>query len=109
MHAIERLYPFIVQEAGYTSGWVLEKEMAEKELEAYYGMLRRLNEALISQYGCQDEYSMYDIVKGQGLFSLIFNKSLKISTKIKLVIKRLLGANTIQKLKKYKRRKLCQY
>lgn len=41
LHAIERLYPFAAQEAGYYSMWCLRRNNAERYLTSIYSMLRK--------------------------------------------------------------------
>ena len=42
-HAIERLYPFAVQEAGYYPAWIFSDSVAAQEITNLTYMLRRLN------------------------------------------------------------------
>jgi len=43
LHAIERIYPFVAQQAGFYSGWVVSATFAAVELNNYHYMLRELN------------------------------------------------------------------
>lgn len=54
LHAIERIYPFVAQQAGYYSGWLLSSSFAAVELTNYHYMLRQLNVRLIPICGSTD-------------------------------------------------------
>jgi len=54
LHALERIYPFAAQQAGYYSGWVLSSSFASVELTNYHYMLRQLNIRLIPICGSSD-------------------------------------------------------
>ena len=47
IHAVERIYPYAAQQAGYYSAWVLSADFAALELTNYHYMLRELNMRLI--------------------------------------------------------------
>ena len=51
LHAIERIYPYVVQQSGYFSGWVLSDTYTKMELTNLYRMLADFNQALLSQFG----------------------------------------------------------
>lgn len=54
LHAVERIYPFVAQQAGYYSGWLLSSSFASVELTNYHYMLRQLNIRLIPICGSGD-------------------------------------------------------
>ena len=54
LHAIERIYPYVAQQAGYYSGWLLSSGFAAMELTNYHYMLRELNRRLIPTCGSGD-------------------------------------------------------
>lgn len=43
LHAVERIIPYVAQQAGYYSGWVLSDRFAQLELTNYHYMMRQLN------------------------------------------------------------------
>ncbi len=47
LHAVERIIPFVVQQEGYYSGWLLSESYAAVELTNYHYLLRQLNLRLI--------------------------------------------------------------
>jgi len=49
-HAIERIYPFVAQSAGYYSAYLMSEHFARIEDTNLYFMLRRLNKALFKIY-----------------------------------------------------------
>ena len=50
LHAIERIYPYIAQSAGYYSAWIMTDRNARIEITNLYFMLRELNAVLLSHY-----------------------------------------------------------
>lgn len=53
LHAIERIYPFCVQEAGYYTAWLMTDTYASMELDNWDYMNRELIDAEFSKYGVQ--------------------------------------------------------
>ncbi len=51
LHAIERVYPYITQQAGYYSAWVLADSFAKIEVTNLNFMLSELNKKLFRLYG----------------------------------------------------------
>lgn len=47
LHAIERIYPFVVQDAGYYPAWCFSENIASIEINNLYYMLRQMNLALM--------------------------------------------------------------
>lgn len=65
LHAIERVYPFVAQDAGYYSAWVLSDEYARQEINNLTYMLRTLNESLFPIYGGPNHWELkYRITSG---------------------------------------------
>ena len=54
LHAIERIYPFVVQDAGLFPAWVLSDEYANMEVDNLMFMLRNLNLKAFLTYGGND-------------------------------------------------------
>ncbi len=53
LHAIERIYPFVVQDAGYYCAWCMNDDCAQTELINLNYMLRNINTRLFNLYGIQ--------------------------------------------------------
>lgn len=58
LHAIERIYPFVAQQAGYYSGWLLSSSFAAVELTNYHYMLRQLNVRLVPTFQSADFHEL---------------------------------------------------
>lgn len=54
LHALERIYPFVAQQDGYYSAWLLSSSFAAAELTNYHYILRELNCRLIPLCGSGD-------------------------------------------------------
>lgn len=54
LHALERIYPFVAQQDGYYSAWLLSNSFAATELTNYHYMLRELNCRLVPLCGSGD-------------------------------------------------------
>lgn len=53
LHAIERIYPFCVQEAGYYSAWVMADTYARMEMNNWHFMNQELLNAEFTNFGVQ--------------------------------------------------------
>lgn len=51
LHAIERIYSYIVQQSGYYPAWVLNNRYAGLELNNMYYMLKKLDKHVFNVYG----------------------------------------------------------
>ena len=51
MHAIERLYPFVAQQNGYYTAWILNNKYAGLILTNLYKMVFDVNQILFENYG----------------------------------------------------------
>ena len=51
MHAIERLYPFVAQQNGYYTAWILNNKYAGLTLTNLYKMVFDVNQILFENYG----------------------------------------------------------
>ncbi len=51
LHAIERIYGYVVQDAGYYNGWLFSDDFSRLELTNLYHMLHRINEKLFFDFG----------------------------------------------------------
>lgn len=63
LHAVERIYPFVVQDAGFYCAWVLNDDYARTEWQNLHYMLRTINAELMKSYGCHSFYGMQDTIK----------------------------------------------
>ncbi|MGZ7445310.1 rhamnan synthesis F family protein [Paenibacillus sp. TH7-28] len=63
LHAIERVYPFIVQHEGYYPGWVMSDKLARIEITNLNYMLREINLALFEN-GMYRYQPLSEIVTG---------------------------------------------
>ena len=63
LHAIERIYPFCVQEAGYYSGWVMTDTYARVELDNWHYMNQEAMHAEYTQFGVKPFRQLIDTVK----------------------------------------------
>ena len=58
LHAIERIYPFVVQNSGYYCGWVLNDDYARTEWQNLVFMLRKVNIQAMKTFGMSDHYGL---------------------------------------------------
>lgn len=70
LHAIERIYPFVVQEEGFYPAWVMVDTFAKIEVTNLNFMLRELNGVAFKMYGFNSHYGListmkYDIMQNQ--------------------------------------------
>lgn len=54
LHAVERVYPFVAQAAGYFSAWVVSDDYARTELTNLTYMLRGINTRAVQLFGYKD-------------------------------------------------------
>lgn len=94
LHHIERIYPYVVQNEGYYTGWVLADSFARIELTNLNFMLRELNVAYFSKCGPTIHYSMLVNFKHNMEFKRSFMRS------VKHKLKKYLPASTFKRIKK---------
>lgn len=63
LHAIERIYPFVVQHEGFYPGWVMSDHFASIEYTNWDFINGKLRNALFDKYGCCDFRSLLDFVQ----------------------------------------------
>lgn len=63
LHAIERIYGFVVQHEGYYPAWVMTDKFAKIELTNIYFTLRELNVCLLQKYYTNNLYDMTDKIR----------------------------------------------
>lgn len=98
LHALERIYAYVAQEAGYYSGWVLSSSFAAIEVTNYHYMLRELNTRLIPICGSENFEKL----------RLCVEKMIPLSWRIiyypiKIWLKKHLSDEALYKLKKIKK------
>lgn len=69
LHAVERIYPFVAQDTGFYSAWVLSDDYADTELNNLHFMLRNINVVSFLLCGLNDHakliYSMLGLCELQ--------------------------------------------
>lgn len=63
LHAIERIYPFVVQNSGYYSAWLMNDKYARIEIDNLYFMLSRLNDIAFKMFGFNSHYGLVSTMK----------------------------------------------
>ncbi len=58
LHAIERIYPYVIQDAGYFCGWVLNDDYARTEWNNLSFMLRNVNIRAMGAYGFNNHHGL---------------------------------------------------
>ena len=62
LHAIERIYPFVAQDAGYYSGWLLTDAFARLEITNLTYMLRDIHKEFLKQYSIRDRKHLVSLI-----------------------------------------------
>lgn len=63
LHAVERIYPFVVQDAGYLVGHVYSDRFARIEITNLEYIAKQLNEVLFGAFGSNSLYGLTNIIK----------------------------------------------
>lgn len=63
LHAIERIYPFVVQHHRFYPAWVLSDRFAKIELTNLNYMLRKINVAYFEKYGFTNHYGLVSSIE----------------------------------------------
>ncbi len=77
LHAIERIYPFVIQEAGFYSAWGMTESFARIELTNLHFMLREINLKLFAQYYTNNLQDMTTKMKENMRFDFTGRKGIK--------------------------------
>lgn len=108
MHSVERIYPFVVQNEGYYTGWLMSDSFARMEITNLYYMLRDIHTTFFWHYGIHERQSMlyligHPLVAAAGSDS---NKSYELSLKTlaKIILKKKLSPHVYNFLVKVKNR-----
>jgi len=76
MHAVERVYPFVAQDAGYYSAWGLTDAFARLEITNLNYMLRDIHQKFFENYSIHDRRHMLSLIACSGLgkqgYSLLY-------------------------------------
>lgn len=63
LHAIERIYPFVVQDAGYLAGHVYSDEFARIEITNLEYIAKQLNQVLFPAFGTNSLYGLTSTIR----------------------------------------------
>ena len=81
MHAVERIYPFVAQDAGYYSAWGLTDAFARLEITNLNYMLRDIHQRFFENYPIHDRRHLLSLIacpslekQGYNLFYLFKEK-----------------------------------
>lgn len=106
LHALERVYPFAVQEAGYFVGVAVPDRYASVFIDNQLYMLRELNIRLFAKFGLMPFVDLLGRVTGFPMAYPAFLKSFKGYSKLKYLFYKVLSKITFgQKRKKYKQKR----
>lgn len=91
MHAIERLYPFVAQAAGYYSAWVMTDRYAAMRMTNEYKTIRDINEILFWVYGEGDRHSTLKKILEGTAYANPETKQIPRKQMIRMLIKQIVG------------------
>jgi len=91
MHAIERIYPFAVQSAGYYTGWLLSDKFARMEITNLHKQLRDSNQTLFWNFGVQERHALLHCVSASKNMLEILSAKHSFADKCKMLARKLLG------------------
>ena len=100
MHAIERLYPYGAQQAGYYSAWVQNDIFAKMHLTNLNKMLGDVNHAMVQKFGPSTRYNHMSIIREAKapLISLPYRNP-RIN-RMKALLKKVVGERNYHRLKR---------
>lgn len=100
MHAIERLYPFGAQQAGYYSAWVQNDVFSKMHLTNLNKMLGDVNRTMVQRFGPSTRYHHMAIIRESkaSLISLPYRNP-RINH-LKALLKRVVGERNYYRLKR---------
>ena len=73
MHAVERIYPFVAQDAGYYSAWGLTDAFARLEITNLNYMLRDIHQRFFEQYPIHDRRHLLSLIACPSLEKQVYN------------------------------------
>ncbi|MBQ3222103.1 MAG: rhamnan synthesis protein F [Clostridia bacterium] len=92
MHVIERIYPFVAQDAGYYSAWVLSDRYSAMRLTADYKSIRDINEMVFWVHGEGDRHAvLHRILQGVNLSGAENKDTVTTRYLVRTLIKRFVG------------------
>lgn len=65
LHAIERIYPFCVQQEGYYVAWVMNDTYAQTEIINMYFMLKALNKKVFAYFGADTHKNLLNKIDNE--------------------------------------------
>lgn len=87
MHMIERIYPFVAQDAGFYSAWVMSDRYAAMRMTSEYKTIRDINEYIFWTYGeCDRHTELKHILDGAASSGQMSKKAL-----LRQLIKQIVG------------------
>lgn len=100
MHAIERLYPYGAQQAGYYSAWVQNDVYAKMHLTNLNKMLGDVNRTMVQKFGPSTRYTHMEIIRQAKapLISLPYRNPH--INRMKDFLKKAVGEHNYQRLKR---------
>ncbi len=99
MHTIERIYPFVAQNAGYYTGWVLSDTYSKLEITNLYKMLRDANETMFWSFGIHDRHTLLSMVASAKNPIDVICSDKTAWEKSKILVRTLLGTKFYEYLK----------
>ena len=86
LHAIERVYAFVVQHEGYYPAWVMSDDFARIELTNLDFMLREVNLALFEKYYTDNVYDMVQAIRTKMILAPAITKKRRAKEFVKKVL-----------------------
>lgn len=105
MHAIERIYPFVAQDAGFYSAWLMSDRYASMRVTSDYKTIRDINEIMFWVHGEGDRhYVLQHVLEDSSLARADQPGSVSTRTLIRLLIKRLVGPKWCARYRRLKQK-----
>ncbi|MNC62478.1 hypothetical protein D3C75_1125060 [compost metagenome] len=103
MHALERIYPFVAQDAGFYSAWSIKDTYSEMLITNMYKTVRDFNEGFFWKYGESDRHTIMTHLYTD-LMPISSNSNLSKKERLKIILKMTLGEKWYIKLNNVRRR-----
>lgn len=100
MHAIERIYPYVAQDAKYYTGTVCSEVFAKFEMTNYYKTVRDINNIVFSIYGKGNRSKVLADISSQASIADIFSKRFMGKSRFKALVRAFIGNRAYSKLTK---------
>jgi rhamnosyltransferase len=98
MHALERIYPFVAQDAGYYSAWAINDRYCRTEITNLYKIIRDINEGFFWVYGESDRHTLLSRIYTDLMSIPSEGKTFTVRERFKIVLKMILGEKFYTKL-----------